>query len=106
MLLHMNARHVETVTNLPHKQHVVIKQVRSARGLMRRFMRRHWGIMLAKNKKKKKRKKVRIHMYMRMQDRAELSVGYAPFSASPSTSTHGPFFSTKKVRLRRRALKL
>lgn len=41
-----------------------------------------------------------------MQDRAELSVGYAPFSASPSTSTHGPFFSTKKVRLRRRALKL
>lgn len=26
-----------------------------------------------------------------MQDRAEMSVGYAPFSASPSTSTHGPF---------------
>ena len=105
MLLHMNARHVETVTNLPHKQHVVIKQVRSARGLMRRFMRRHWGIMLEKKKKKKKKESAHTHVY------ADAGSGRAvgrlcTFFRKSVYLYSWALFSTKKVRLRRRALKL
>lgn len=100
----MNARHVETVTNLPHKQHVVIKQVRSARGLMRRFMRRHWGIMFAK-KKKKKKESAHTHVY------ADAGSGRAvgrlcTFFRKSVYLYSWALFSTKKVRLRRRALKL